>query len=90
MNKQDLIEAIASEADITLKDAKACLEAFTTAVTKELATGDTVQLVGFGTFKISHRAERQGRNPSTGEAITIKAQNKPTFTPGSGLKGAVN
>lgn len=90
MNKKELIDSMSAEADMSQKATKAALEAFLETVTKELSKGGTIQLVGFGTFKISHRSERQGRNPKTGEALTIKAANVVSFSAGAGLKSSIN
>ena len=90
MNKTDLIEAITNEADVSKKQANAVVDAFTNAVTKALANKETVSLIGFGSFSVKERAERAGRNPSTGAAITIKAATVPSFKAGSSLKDAVN
>jgi len=90
MNKKELIDSMAAESDMSQKDTKVVLEAFLNTVTQELSTGGTVQLVGFGTFKIGHRSERQGRNPKTGEALTIKAANVVSFSAGAGLKNSIN
>lgn len=90
MNKSDLIDAIATSADITKVDAGKAVDAFVTAVTGALKQEDTVSLIGFGTFSVKHRAARMGRNPRTGEAIQIKASKNPTFKAGKALKDAVN
>ena len=90
MNKNELVAAIAEQADIPKTKAAAALDAFTDGVQAALAKGDTVPLVGFGTFSIKERAERTGRNPQTGAEMTIKASRIPSFKPGSKLKGAVN
>jgi len=90
MNKSQLIEAISSSADINKKQAEDALNALTSAVTSELANGNDVALVGFGTFSVNARAARTGRNPQTGEAIQISASNVPKFKPGKSLKEAVN
>lgn len=90
MNKQDLIDAIASEASISKADAAKALNAVTDAVTKALKKNDAVTIIGFGTFKVSKRAARTGRNPRTGAEIKIAARNAPGFTPGKALKDAVN
>ncbi|HOT61740.1 MAG TPA: HU family DNA-binding protein [Treponemataceae bacterium] len=90
MNKSELIDAIATETELTKKDAGAALAAFISIVTKELKKGGNVQLVGFGTFEVGKRAARTGRNPQTGEAIKIKAAKTPKFKAGAGLKEAVN
>lgn len=89
MNKSDLIDAIANEAGISKVAAGKALEAVTNAITSALRQGDAVTLVGFGTFSVAERAERQGRNPATGEAITIAATKAPKFKPGKALKDAV-
>ena len=90
MNKTELIEAIAKESNLSKKDAEAALSAYTTVVTKALKKGDKVTLVGFGTYEVRNRAARNGKNPQTGEAVTIKAAKVPAFKPGKGLKDAVN
>lgn len=90
MNKSELIEAIAEEADIPKSAAERALNAFTATVSKGLTEGDSVVLVGFGTFSIKERAARTGRNPKTGEAIEIAAAKVPHFKPGKSLKDAVN
>ena len=90
MNKQDLINKMASEAGITKLAAKAALQAFEHGVTEALANGDSVQMVGFGTFKTSERKARTGRNPATGEAVQIPAKTAVSFIAGKGLKEAVN
>lgn len=89
MNKTELVDAIAESADLTKVQAKAALESTLNAISSALKEGDAVQLVGFGTFKVSHRAERAGRNPQTGKEITIPATNVPAFTAGKALKEAV-
>lgn len=88
MNKADLIEEIAKVTS-TKKEAEAALDTFTTAVTKALKKGDTVTLVGFGTFAVSKRKARKGRNPQTGEVIKIAAKKVPVFKAGKGFKDAV-
>ncbi|EPC02132.1 transcriptional regulator [Litchfieldella anticariensis FP35 = DSM 16096] len=89
MNKNDLIERIARGAGLSKAQAGRALEAVTTSVTKTLQQGDTVSLLGFGTFQVSQRAERKGRNPRTGAEIVIPASKRPTFKAGKGLKDAV-
>jgi len=89
MTKQEIITAIADDAGLTKKDAEKALNAFTGAVTGGLKKGGPVSLIGFGTFKVSHRAARKGRNPKTGVEITIPARKVPTFSAGKGLKEAV-
>ena len=90
MNKSTLIEHIQSQAGITKAQATKALQAFESGITHALSHGEEVALVGFGTFKVNERAERTGRNPKTGEAITITAAKVPTFKAGKALKEAVN
>lgn len=90
MNKTELVAAMAKKAEITQKDAEKALAAFTSVVTDALKNGDKIQLVGFGTFEVSERAERTGRNPRTGEDITIAASRTPKFKAGKALKDIVN
>ena len=90
MNKAELIDAMASEANLSKADAKRALEALTTATTKALKKGDKVALIGFGTFSISARAARTGRNPQTGATIQIKAKKVAKFKAGAALAKAVN
>jgi DNA-binding protein HU-beta len=90
MNKTDLIDAIASGAEISKVDASKALEAAVSAVTASLKKGANVTLVGFGTFSVNKRSARTGRNPRTGEQIKIKAAKVPKFKPGKALKDAVN
>ena len=90
MNKSELIDAIADEADISKAAAGRALDALTDAITDALKKGDTVSLVGFGTFSVRKRAARTGRNPRTGETIKIKASKNPAFKAGKALKDAVN
>ena len=89
MNKSELIEAIAQEADISKAAAGKALDGMVAAVTEALKSGDTVTLVGFGTFYVGERAERKGRNPKTGEEITIAAAKSPKFRAGKALKDAL-
>ncbi|HGJ8360663.1 TPA: HU family DNA-binding protein [Neisseria gonorrhoeae] len=89
MNKSELIEAIAQEADISKAAAQKALDATTNAVTNALKQGDTVTLVGFGTFYVGERAERQGRNPKTGEPLIIAAAKTLKFRAGKALKDAL-
>ena len=89
MNKTQLIDVIADKADLSKVQAKAALESTLAAITESLKEGDAVQLVGFGTFKVNHRAERTGRNPQTGESMTIPAGFAAKLTAGSALKNAV-
>ena len=90
MNKSELIDAIAQSADISKAAAGKALDGMVAAVTEALKSGDTVTLVGFGTFYVGERAERKGRNPKTGEEITIAAAKSPKFRAGKALKDAVN
>ena len=90
MNKAELITAISEEAGLTKKDAEKALDAFTDTVSKALAAGDKVQLVGFGTFEVRERAAREGINPRTKEKIEIAATKVPAFKAGRALKDAVS
>ncbi|MFK7956753.1 MAG: HU family DNA-binding protein [Lysobacterales bacterium] len=90
MNKTELVEAVSNAADLSKSDAGDAVEAVLASVTKALKKGDTVSLVGFGTFSVKKRAARTGRNPRTGETIKIKASKIPSFKAGKGLKDAVN
>lgn len=87
--KTQLIDVIADKAELSKTQAKAALESTLAAITESLKEGDAVQLVGFGTFKVNHRAERTGRNPQTGKEIKIAAANVPAFVSGKALKDAV-
>ena len=90
MNKTELVAAVAEQAEISKKDAEKALKAFVDVVTEQLKAGDKVQLVGFGTFEVSERAAREGRNPQTGETMTIAASKTPKFKAGKALKDLVN
>ena len=90
MNKQEMIDNIAESADISKAAAARALETVTDSITDSLKKGDSVVLVGFGTFSVRHRAARQGRNPQTGETINIAAAKVPAFKPGKALKDAIN
>ncbi len=90
MNKAELIDAIASEAGLTKADAKKALDAFVGATTKALKGGDRISLVGFGSFSISKRAARTGRNPPTGKEIKIAVKKVVRFKAGAELSSAVN
>lgn len=90
MNKTELIAAVAEKAEISKKDAEKAVKAFTDAVAEELAKGGKVQLVGFGNFEVSERPVREGRNPRTGETMTIAASKTPKFKPGKALKDEIN
>jgi len=90
VNKSELINRIADEADLSLAQAGRALEAATHHITSELAGGGSVSLVGFGTFQVKARAARTGRNPQTGEALELSATKAPSFKAGKALKEAVN
>ncbi len=90
MNKTELIAAMAEQAEISRKDAEKALKAFTDVVADELKKGGKVQLVGFGTFEVSERKAREGRNPQTKETIQIEASKAPKFKAGKALKDMVN
>ena len=90
MNKAELIDAVAESADLSKASAGRALDAAIEAITKALKKGDTVTLVGFGTFSVRKRAARTGRNPRTGEEIKIKASKVPGFKAGKALKDAIN
>ena len=90
MNKNELIAAVAEKTGLAKKDAEAAVKAVTETISAELVAGNKVQIVGFGTFEVSERAARQGRNPRTGESMEIAAAKAPKFKPGKTLKMAVN
>ena len=90
MKKVELVEAVATAAGLTKVDATRAIDATFATITEALAKGDKVPLVGFGTFAISKRAAREGRNPQTGATVKIAARNAVTFKAGSALKDAVN
>ncbi|MDR5893382.1 MULTISPECIES: HU family DNA-binding protein [Halomonas] len=90
MNKSELIEAIAASADIPKAAAARALDAMVDTVTDSLKKGESVSLVGFGTFQVKERAARTGRNPQTGEPIEISAAKVPSFKAGKALKDSVN
>ena len=90
MNKVDFVAAVAEKAGISKKDAGNAVDAFTTVVTEALIKVEKVSLVGFGTFEVSKRAARSGRNPRTGETVEIAASATPKFKAGKALKNAVN
>ena len=90
MNKSELIAAIAEHANLTKTDAGRGLDALIKTIETTLKSGDAITLVGFGTFDVKDRAERTGRNPQTGQEITIAAAKVPSFKPGKALKDAVN
>ena len=89
MNKTELIAAVAEKTDLSKKDADAAVSAVLGAITDALKAGDKIQLVGFGTFEIRNRAAKQGRNPRTGETMTVPASKVPAFKAGKALKDAV-
>ena len=90
MNKTQLVNAVAEKSGLNKKEAEAAVNAMTAAITDALKAGDKVQLVGFGTFEVKDRAARNGRNPKTGETITIAASKAPAFVAGKALKDAIN
>ena len=90
MNKSELIDAMAAASELTKSDAGKALDAFLESVKTALGKGESVALVGFGTFSVKERAERKGRNPQTGEEIIIQAAKIPAFKAGKSLKDAVN
>ena len=90
MNKNDLVGSVAEKSDLSKTDAAKAVDAVFEAITGALKTGDEVRLVGFGTFAVTARAQTKGRNPRTGEEITIPASKPPKFKAGKGLKDAVN
>ena len=90
MNKTELVAAMAEQTNLSKKDAEAALKAFIDVVSEELKKGEKVQLVGFGTFEVSGRAAREGRNPQTGETMEIKASKTPKFKAGKALKDMMN
>jgi DNA-binding protein HU-beta len=90
MNKAELVAAIAEKTELSKKDSEKALKAFVDVVTEELTKGEKVQLVGFGTFEVSDRPARTGRNPQTKEAITIAASKAPKFKAGKALKDVIN
>ena len=90
MHKTELLAAIAEKAEISKKDSEKALKAFVDVVTEQLKNDDKVQLVGFGTFEVSKRAAREGRNPQTGKTMKIAACKAPKFKAGKALKDAIN
>lgn len=90
MNKTELVAAVAEQANLSKKDAEAAVKAFTEVVSGALKKGDKIQLVGFGTFEVSERAAREGRNPKTGASMKIDACKTPKFKAGKALKDLVN
>lgn len=90
MNKAELITAVAEKAELSKKDAEKAVKALTDVITEELVKGEKIQLVGFGTFEVSERAAREGRNPKSGEVMNIPASKTPKFKAGKALKDMVN
>ncbi|HZV61804.1 MAG TPA: HU family DNA-binding protein [Methylophilaceae bacterium] len=90
MNRQELIAAVAAEANISKAEASKALDALTGTIIQTLKKGDSVSLIGFGTFKVTARAARTGRNPQTGKELKIAARKAPGFSAGKALKDAVN
>ena len=90
MNKTELVAAMAEQAGVSKKDAEKTLKAFTDVVADELKKGGKIQLVGFGTFEVSERAAREGRNPQTGKTMKIAASKAPKFKAGTALKDMLN
>ena len=90
MNKTELVAAVEEQGEVSKKDAEKVLKAFVDVVTEELKKGEKVQLVGFGTFEVSERSAREGRNPQTGKTMKIDACKAPKFKAGKALKDAVN
>lgn len=90
MRKEDLVQAVAEKAELTKVDAAKAVNAVLSTITETLKSGDTVTLVGFGSFSIKQRAARTGRNPQSGKAINIAAANIPNFKAGKALKDACN
>ena len=90
MNKTELVAAMAEKAELSKKDSEKALKAFIDVVSEELQKGEKIQLVGFGTFEVSERAARTGKNPQTGAEIKIPASKAPKFKAGKALKDAVN
>lgn len=90
MNRTELVAAMAQKTELSKKDAEKALKAFTEVVAEELKKGEKIQLVGFGTFEVSKRAARTGRNPQTGATMKIKASKTPKFKAGKALKDVVN
>ena len=90
MNRTELVAAMAEKSQLSKKDAESALKAFIDVVSEEMQKGEKIQLVGFGTFEVSERAAREGRNPQTGETMTISASKSPKFKAGKALKDLVN
>lgn len=90
LNKKELVQQVSEKAELTKKQATVAIDSLLESIVDELAKGEKVSLAGLGTFSVRHNAERPGRNPSTGEEITISARNAPKFSPAQALKSAVN
>lgn len=90
MNKGDLVTKVAEDAGISKSEAQAAVNCVLDSIQEALKSGDRVQLIGFGTFSVNHRPEREGRNPATGKSMTIASKNVVKFKPGSGLSDSVN
>ena len=90
MNRTELVAAMAEKSQLSKKDVESALKAFIDVVSEEMQKGEKIQLVGFGTFEVSERAAREGRNPQTGETMTIAASKSPKFKAGKALKDLVN
>ena len=90
MNKSEIVSSIASKSGLTIKESEKAVKAFIDSIVGSLCCGDKVQLVGFGTFDVRHKQQRQGRNPSTNKVITIKASTSPIFKAGKQFKETVN
>jgi len=90
MNKADIVAAVAEKTGLSKKDAEKAVKAFTEVVSDELVKGERIQLVGFGTFEVTERAAREGRNPKTGEPMAIAASKTPKFKAGKALKDMIN
>ena len=88
-NKAELVSEVAAKTDLTKKEVAAAVDAIFSSIQEDLAKGEKVQLIGFGTFEVRHRAARTGRNPQTGAEIEIPASKVPAFKPGKALKDAV-
>ncbi|MES5261757.1 HU family DNA-binding protein [Priestia megaterium] len=89
MNKTELVDAVATQAELSKQEAKKAVEALFETISNTLAKEEKIQLIGFGTFEVRERAARTGRNPQTGEEMTIPASKAPAFKPGKELKAAV-
>ena len=90
MNRTELVAAMAEKSQLSKKDAESALKAFIDVVSEEMQKGEKIQLVGFGTFEVSERAAREGRNPQTGKTMKIEACKAPKFKAGKALKDAIN